>query len=302
MPARLSLVVVSMLLALLHAPAGRAAGYPAYVIELPESVPVVLIAETATSTLYRLERDTVLARVADRLYMSIGENGAGKQRAWDRRTPLGVYFVVDQLDTSRLPAKYGITAYPLDYPNTLDRMAGRTGDGIWLHGVDPSLSGRPARDTDGCLALGNDDLAALGPDIVPLVTPVIVTPVVAYTTGGALEALRKRIRARLREWVSSFETGDLHGYESLYDDDFDFHGLSRDRWLALQLGRFRWRAVDSVSIDEVLLIRDPLAPDTVLARFIRTIVADGRAIRTTMRLYWRQAADGEYRIIAEDAG
>jgi len=269
MQARLSLVAVPILLALMRAPAGYAEQYPAYVIELPESVPVVLIAETATSTLYRLERDAVAARVADRWYLSIGENGAGKQRAWDRRTPLGVYFVVDQLDTTRLPAKYGITAYPLDYPNTLDRIAGRTGDGIWLHGVDPSLGQRPARDTDGCLALANRDLAALVPDITPLLTPVIVTPVVTHAGIDALESQRERIRARLDEWVASLASGDLHAYASLY---------------------------------EVLLLRDPLEADTVLARFARTIVEGGRAVRTTMRLYWRQAADGEYRIIAEDSG
>ena len=32
--------------------------------------------------------------------------------------------------------KYGVAAYPLDYPNAWDRFNERTGYGIWLHGVD----------------------------------------------------------------------------------------------------------------------------------------------------------------------
>ncbi len=57
----------------------------------------------------------------DQRYMSIGENGVGKKRAWDRKTPLGIYFITEQLDTSNLDDKYGVAAYPLDYPNAWDR-------------------------------------------------------------------------------------------------------------------------------------------------------------------------------------
>jgi murein L,D-transpeptidase YafK len=113
----------------------------------------VFIAETSTSAFHRFDRagDGVVKVRQD--YMSIGKGGTGKKRAGDQRTPLGIYFVTEQLDTSRLHDKYGVTAFPLDYPNAWDRRLGRTGDGIWVHGVDPEGGTRPPLDTSRVLPL-----------------------------------------------------------------------------------------------------------------------------------------------------
>ena len=97
---------------------------PAWLLRLPESTPTVFIAETSTSAFHRFDRagDSVVKIRQD--YMSIGQGGIGKERAGDQRTPLGIYFVIEQLDTTRLHDKYGVTAFPLDYPNALDRRHG----------------------------------------------------------------------------------------------------------------------------------------------------------------------------------
>ena len=122
---------------------------PSYLLEVPASVADVLIADAGTATLIRYSRTENGVVEKDRRYMSIGLEGVGKQRAWDRKTPLGVYFITEELDTSKLAPKYGIAAFPLDYPNAWDRYNERTGSGIWLHGVDASAPDRPPRDTDG---------------------------------------------------------------------------------------------------------------------------------------------------------
>ena len=131
---------------------------PAYVLQLPESVRTVLIAETATATLHRYEADGDNLVPGDSERMSIGQNGVGKMRTGDQRTPLGVYFVVAELDTTNLHEKYGAVAYPLDYPNAWDKSRRRTGHGIWIHGVAPGSGDRPELDTDGCIALPNEHL------------------------------------------------------------------------------------------------------------------------------------------------
>ena len=159
---------------------------PAYVLQLPESISDVFIADTSTATFYRFEKTVDGLRVAHEGYMSIGQSGAGKERAWDGRTPLGVYFVVDELDTSRLHEKYGVTAFPLDYPNTWDRKLERGGDGIWVHGVLPGGGQRPERDTEGCIALPNADLAALRNNFIPMQTPVIVTRAMRWQDAASL--------------------------------------------------------------------------------------------------------------------
>ena len=275
---------------------------PAYILELPDSVTEVLVAETDTATLFRFRRDGADMRRYDQRYMSIGENGVGKQRAWDRRTPLGIYFVTDRLDPNRLPDRYGAAAFPLDYPNTLDRLAGRSGDGIWIHGVDPHVGQRPPLATDGCLALGNDDLLAMAPAIAPLVTPVVITPRLEHLTPAAIARLRDELKAELERWVSSFETGDLYTYLSLYAEDFVFHGLPRERWLALQLGRFGSRSAAAVTLEDLVLLKDPVEDEVYLSRFTRSTVENGRRMAITQRLYWHRSATGVWRIIAEDSG
>ena len=284
-------------------PAGAsAADVPAYVLALPESVPFVLVAETDTATLYRFRRDGSAVSLHDQRYMSIGENGVGKSRAWDRRTPLGLYFITDQLDTSRLPPRYGASAFPLDYPNTLDRMAGRTGDGIWIHGVDPAGGHRPPFDTDGCLALGNDDLLTIAPGIIPLVTPVVITRKLERATQVQLQQRRSELLGQLDRWARALESGDLHGFVSLYDESFSFHGVDRRRWLSLQLGRFEKQRFGAVEIDEIVLLKDPVETDLYLSRFRQTVETDGAAVSIMRRLYWRRSGDGGWRIVAEDNG
>src|SRR5210317_641851 len=110
-------------------------GLPAALLRIPESTHTLFLAETSSNQFHRFDRDGDSVVHSGSYYMSIGRNGAGKLRSGDRKTPLGVYFVTEQLDTSRMHEKYGVTAFPLDYPNAWDRLGGRDGYGIWIHGV-----------------------------------------------------------------------------------------------------------------------------------------------------------------------
>lgn len=301
-PSRTIPVVLFALLVQAGAATETAQPVPAYVLELPDSVTELLVAETDTATLFRFRRDGMVMRHYDQRYMSIGEHGVRKQKAWDRRTPLGIYFVSDRLDPERLPDRYGAAAFPLDYPNTLDRLAGRDGDGIWIHGVDPRAGSRPPLATDGCLALGNDDLLAIAPDITPLSTPVVITRRLERLMPEEIARLRGELKVMLARWVSSLETGDLYAYQSLYADDFVFHGLPRERWLALQLGRFETQGAVAVTLEDLVLLKEPVEDEVYLSRFTRSMVENGRRVSITHRLYWRRSMPGVWRIIAEDNG
>ena len=275
---------------------------PAYVIELPESVADVFIADTGGATIYRYSNSGGSLSLAGEGYMSIGENGAGKERAWDRRTPLGIYFVVDQLDTTRMPSKYGITAFPLDYPNAWDRRNERTGDGIWVHGVQPGPGLRPAWDTDGCLALPNEDLERLLDRFVPLATPVIVTRESAYAERAELEGLRVALRVALDSWKTSLAEVDLHAYLSMYADDFSYKGMANGDWAALRYRNFADRRAAAIELDEITLLADPEVDGLFLSRFRQTTFEEGERRRLLKRLYWRRQTDGSFRIVAEDNG
>ena len=287
---------------LLAAATPRAEELPWFVLQVPASVTDLFVADSGEAALVRYTRGAGGGWAAETYYVSVGENGVGKQRAWDRKTPLGIYFVVDQLDTSRLHEKYGITAFPLDYPNVLDRAAGKTGDGIWVHGVAPGSGRRPERDTDGCLALANEDLARLVPAFVPGRTPVIVTRGIAAAETLPRQALRDELAGRLDAWASALGRGDFAAYESLYAPDFSYRGLDRDAWAALRRDGMAGDEAGAHDVDDVLLLADPENAGLYLARFRLLQSRAGRDVETTKRLYWRRDDEGLLKIVAEDIG
>jgi len=272
---------------------------PAYLLQIPASVGTLLVAETDTSTLHRFDSRS---KNSLQSYMSIGQNGVGKQRPWDRRTPLGIYFVTERLDTQGLHERYGLAAFPLDYPNIWDRKNRRSGDGIWIHGVTPNGGRRPPLDTDGCIALPNDELLAIEDQLVPLVTPVIITRKIRWASPEQVAATRAELGSALETWANSFRAGNLHRYLSLYANDFRYRGMSRQDWAAYRLQTFNNAPVKEFELREVLLLADPEVNDLYLSRFRQRIVDDERTIVTIKRLYWRRSADGDLRIVAEDNG
>jgi murein L,D-transpeptidase YafK len=279
-----------------------AAVVPAHVLQLPESVAEVLIADAKTSTLYRFGKTTYGLAKIDQRYMSIGRNGVGKEKAWDRKTPLGIYFITEKLDTSNLHEKYGIAAYPLDYPNAWDRYNQRTGDGIWLHGVTRNSDVlRPPRDTDGCLALPNDELFSLMGSLKPLVTPVIVARELKWATPSDLEDIRIELHIALQMWRQSLEEGDFVTHLSLYSDEFMHHGMNKDAWASYRLDVFDTKNFESVNLKNVMLLADPEELGLYLSRFTQELVTDGEKVTLTKRLYWKHREDNLWQIVAEDS-
>jgi len=276
-------------------------GVPAYLIEVPPSVSDVLVADAQSAALIRFVRtdDGIVER--DTRYMSVGQNGVGKQRAWDRKTPLGIYFITEELDTSRLAAKYGEAAFVLDYPNAWDLVNDRTGYGIWLHGVDPKLQRRPERDTDGCLALPNEALLSIAGRLTPNVTPVIIAREVRWATKDEIASLRLEFRGALEAWRSSLEAEDVYAYLSLYDEDFAARGMDKQQWATFKLGVFEARDLSSVVLSDVLLLRDPEVDGLYLSRFRQTLQTADGPVTLRKRLYWRRS-ESAWRIVSEDVG
>ena len=275
---------------------------PAYVLLLPASTGQFFIAETDTSTLHRFVRGANGEDFHDERYMSIGQNGVGKLRAWDRRTPLGIYFISEQLDTSRMHEKYGSEAFPLDYPNAWDLLSDRSGDGIWIHGVDPRGGIRPPQDTDGCIALSNAELSRLTEDFIPLITPIIITREIKWASQAQITATRQELQAAIKTWTESYRSGDLYQHLALYADDFRYRGLNKDEWSAYRIQTIGTRSIRDLVLSDVLLFADPEENGLILSRFRQTIVDASQTIVTTKRLYWRRSENGEFRIVAEDNG
>lgn len=273
-----------------------------YILELPANVKTVLVAETDTATLHRYSINEQGRISAQQQPISIGQNGAGKKRSGDRRTPLGVYFVIEELSTTNLHEKYGPIAFPLDYPNAWDTRNSRTGHGIWIHGVTPGAGPRPERDTDGCISLANAELLLLEPYLAPLDIPVIVTRKIRKVSSDEISSTRDQLTDALTSWAQSYKRGDWYGYLSLYAEEFEYRGMNRDEWSTYRLDTVGDRAIEDFVIDDILLVADPEEPDLYLSRFRQSITEAGRTISTAKRLYWRRSEQGVFEIVAEDNG
>jgi len=276
---------------------------PAWLVRLPESTPTVFIAETSSSAFHRFDRTASGTEKIRQDYMSIGEAGIGKERSGDRRTPLGIYFVTEQIDTSRLHEKYGVTAFPLDYPNAWDRRLGRTGDGIWVHGVDPRGGVRPPLDTDGCIALPNERLRELVPNFESNITPVLIGAELAWVEADRLAEIREALESAVADWAESLEKGDLFTWLELYDETFRYWGMNKAEWSTFSVETLGKRPISDVTVSDLLLLGDPVEEGLYLSRF-RLEISDGEArkVISMRRIYWRRSESGAFRIVAEDTG
>ena len=276
---------------------------PSWLLRLPETTPTVFIAETSASAFYRFDRSERGVVKARQDYMSIGLAGVRKEREGDRRTPVGVYFVTEQLDTTRLHEKYGRMAFPLDYPNAWDRRLGRTGNGIWVHGVEANSGVRPQRDTDGCIALPNNVLSELEPAFLPNITPVLIATRMEWSDQAVIDERRSALEAAVALWGESLQRGDMYSWLSLYDDSFEHLGMDKVAWSTFSVETLGRREISAVEISDLMLLGDPGEQGLYLSRFrLEVSEKGGRKVVSMRRMHWRRSESGAFRIVAEDSG
>jgi murein L,D-transpeptidase YafK len=101
-----------------------------------------------------------------------GENSGIKEVSGDSKTPEGIYFITRIFRDDKVTI-FGDKAFHLDYPNFFDRIKGRNGDGIYIHGTNKKLQ---PNSTNGCVTLAKNDLDQLEEYLHQMVTPVIIIP------------------------------------------------------------------------------------------------------------------------------
>ncbi|MDM8524080.1 L,D-transpeptidase family protein [Desulfococcaceae bacterium HSG8] len=151
-----------------------------------------------------------------RMNCSTGKVVGAKEHSGDLKTPEGVYFFTKKYKDRELAPIYGIRAFDTDYPNLMDRMAGRTGNDIWLHGTNKPLKGR---DSSGCVALENSDLDEITKYISLKKTPMIIVRKLSYETADKRN-IRETILSMLSEWRGALENESYHKYLKFYAPEY----------------------------------------------------------------------------------
>ena len=239
---------------------------PEQLLRLAPNVRHVVVVDASHSRVYVFEQQAGGLQLIRSFYASVGRAGFDKRVEGDLRTPLGVYFITSRLDDQQVEELYGIGALPLNYPNEHDRRLGRTGSGIWLHGVPRATYSRSPYATEGCVALANDDMAYLMAVLQTRRTPVIVADELKWATPTHQTAERHGFEALLTQWQQARARNDVRILTALQTDDFSARGSSplrrvstgsedqRDRQEAAQqavwrdVSVFRWKRQDEVAI------------------------------------------------------
>jgi lipoprotein-anchoring transpeptidase ErfK/SrfK len=190
---------------------------PAEFILLPKAIHHAIAVDTTRSRLYLFENGAQGMRLVSDHYVSVGKQGVDKSVEGDERTPLGVYFVSDRVGQgSSLGPEFGAGAMQLNYPNLFDKLHGRSGSGIYLHGVPFNTYSRPPKDSDGCVTLANDELVMLM-NTVPLHdTPVIITKNIRWVSDKATQVHRAEILDAVNHWQSVRAADDRAALDAFY--------------------------------------------------------------------------------------
>ncbi|MFT4171805.1 MAG: L,D-transpeptidase family protein [Rhodocyclaceae bacterium] len=267
---------------------------PRALMQLSPSQHYAVVVDTQHSRLYLYRNDSGTPRLAADYYISQGKAGSDKLRTGDNKTPLGVYFVTSWIPGEKLPPYYGVGAFPLNYPNELDRQQGRSGSGIWLHGVPSDTFARAPLASEGCVVLSNADLMALSPYFELGVTPVVISNQVQWISPRQRDDERQTLAARLEAWRQDASRGDAERLRDYYSERFPAGSGAaltvRDPATTDDAG------IQPLRLSGVSMLRGQSQDDVVLVSFEQS--SGPTAATVHKRQYWVREA-GQWKIILE---
>ena len=146
-----------------------------------------------------------------------GKNSGDKVREGDQKTPVGIYTIIEKLSKStNLDPFYGPLAFVTSYPNSYDKLRGKNGSGIWIHG----LPTKRTRDkfTRGCIAINNSNIECLGLNI-----KIDNTLLIIGSNEVQQDISKERLSSLLSglyQWRYAWLYNDINTYINFYSNDF----------------------------------------------------------------------------------
>lgn len=225
---------------------------------------------------------------------STGEEAGPKTLSGDKKTPEGVYFFTKEHEKKYLSPTYGSRAFPIDYPNLLDRIADRGGNAIWLHGTNKPLK---ARDSNGCIVLANPDIDKLAKYITLNRTPVIIVDKISFVSPDSIDKTKEDIHQFLAKWNNAIEEETYHNYLQYYDPEYvpdiswwtDWNKIRKE----LQAASIPF----SIRADNISIFKHA---NTYTVLFDQSVGSSGKTSGTGIRKLYLSRGGKGYRISGEE--
>ncbi len=266
---------------------------------------ICLYANKATKTLTVFKAINSKWTIAQTFFIGTGANGGRKMSAGDKKTPLGLYYIVERKDQQSLAKIYGPLAYVLSYPNADDRANKRTGEGIWIHGTTDDTV--PFQ-TKGCIELRNSNLKKLAAIVgngkgIPIVivdttdtSTYLLPPYTTLLAGhNAILATKAasgtEFDSLITQWAQSWMSRDITEYERWYNhDSFNGGGLSWAQWRAKKESTFA--AAKSITVSCSKVVISPVSDSLVSVRFIQHYTSTTLQSDNGKQLYFTRTPQG----------
>lgn len=280
-------------------------GIPSAFISLGAYLPTY--AMVVEKNLHKLSVYKILSNgnyIVVKTYLAItGKEQGDKKFRGDNRTPEGIYFIVGKKEGAVLTQKwgnsarkYGPRAFVLDYPNIFDKRQRKTGSGIWIHGVDSNDRMQRPFDTEGCVALKNEDVLDITQYVSEFQTPVVIVDEMQVVSHDSVQKERTKIIEMIETWRKSWEDSEFDKYLGFYSENFQSLGRNKDGWLELKEKLSKLRKGDikvQISEPKILAFRNQL-----LVEFFQRYSSPDKEDFGRKFLYLRKEGAG-YKIIAE---
>lgn len=285
---------------------------PVPAVESPGKDYYVLFANKAYRKMYLLTKIGSKWNILKTYSINLGGQKGQKITAGDRRTPEGLYFIVGRREQSELARIYGPLAYMTNYPNKQDIEAGRSGQGIWVHGTE---SDSAPLETKGCISLANNDILELS----TFLRFGICTPILIMNDSSNTDPLKspdlKRIENEykgvwnhytesnsklidfLENWRRAWISREIDAYAKYYDQrKFQGDGGGWSQWRERKIRTFKIYSSIQVDIENITITE--LTDTTATVKFIQRYTSNINSMENGKKLSLI-TSNGEWKIVRE---
>ena len=271
---------------------------PQNILRLSRLHQYALLLDAKKSRLYLFQNVDGMPQQIDSIYTSIGKQGMNKEQQGDNKTPTGIYRITSFLTDRQLMELYGNGAFPINYPNSYDRLLERDGSGIWLHGSPRTLLSRPPQDSRGCIIVDNKVITELRKYIEVGRTPMILANSVHWLSQEQWQSQQDILYAAVMQWKKDWESMDVDKYLAHYARSYRSKDTNYIQMLVRTKHNAKRKKYIRLGLKNLDLFINPHNPDLAEAVFDQDYQSNNYNVRYRKQQLWEKQA-GVWKIIYE---
>ncbi|EAJ7870851.1 murein L,D-transpeptidase [Campylobacter jejuni] len=216
----------------------------------------------------------------------------------DLKTPVGFYELGRKFNPG--DPYYGPFAFATTYPNLLDKVQGKTGGGIWIHGYPLDGSRLDEFKTRGCIALFNNNLEKFAQ---------VVQDKKVFVMTEEKEKIRAKkdqiasLLADLFTWKLAWTNSDTNTYLSFYDEqEFKrFDKMKFEQFASMKKSIFSRKEDKKIKFSDINISPYPNLENETMYRisFYEDYYTKNYQFRGDKILYVKIDSKGKMKILAE---